>query len=177
MLDAEVIVITREDKIELIDYLKNKKDISTLIIKASKEWPETLLKVADSFGQQNLLYLPDTRFQPIAIVVKMLEELEHFPLVLAAFSPPDLDKFGCFLINNQNHRLFEKPAADYIQKHAHQLMAWGLLAFRGEIGLELFEKLLSSTLNKREEICSFTFKYHLLDEFKDLSRDGRDLHF
>lgn len=76
------VVITREEKTDLIDYIHNwskahgqqqcgggpQAPIELQIIQPSREWPDTILQSESRWGEGNILILPDTDYSPTEIV-------------------------------------------------------------------------------------------------------------
>lgn len=89
-----VLVITRQEKINLIEYLSRRENASdgeglsaqrpkvrktssspvdTLLVSATKDWPDTLLASGDHWHEWNLVLLPDVDFAPLEILDQMAE--------------------------------------------------------------------------------------------------------
>lgn len=90
-------IISRPGKIKLKNYLESKSylvktDWTYQEIESSKEWPDSVLQAKPFWGDRNVLVLPDTRWEPVNIVEKVL--FSNQDLSLAVFSPPDLNNWG-----------------------------------------------------------------------------------
>jgi|SRR5271165_5519077 len=156
----EPLVVTRKEKQDLIDYLAL-QGVNTLIIEPSGEWPTTVLASERLWYDNNILLLPDTRFQP-ENTIKHVEDalLLDKPAVFALHSVPDVSKWGMVDLNGY----CEKPNDN------HSGWAWGLIGFKDYCGEELFSEMLDKGIyNEHAGFPNFLF----LDKFTDLTRDGR----
>lgn len=159
-------VITRVEKKSLINYLTPQSNVDIQLISPSREWPDTILKSKAHWGDYNLLILPDTRFEPMTIVLDLIEGLKHFDVTVGCFNPSNLSTWGAFNLTHSTYQLIEKPRDINIEN----FKAWGILGFRKEIGEELFKLLLESTIDHQIKTTSFSFKAYDLNSFIDLTR-------
>lgn len=157
--DLNPLVITRAEKIDLIDYCE-KNEIETQIIEVNGEWADTVLQSAPHWEEDNILILPDTIFNPsYSPINDILHSLEiGSNAIFALHHVEDSSKWGII----KDYTLFEKP--DFNGPG----LAWGLIGFKKEYGLELFSNCQKGKSFKLEN-CGFTY----LDEFKDLTRTGK----
>lgn len=158
-------VITREEKRSLIEFLSQYSHVSTQVIKPSKEWPDTILQSKAFWADRNILILPDTTWSPENIEVKILDALNNYDIAIGAFQTDNFKTWGVFNSKSNTYSLVEKP-----QINNPHYLAWGLLAFRKEVGESLFEKILESTFDHQEKNTAFTFQFFKLDQFTDLTR-------
>jgi len=159
-------VITRKEKKSLIAHLQNQTAVNIQLIEPSKEWPDTILKSKDFWGDYNILILPDTRFAPTSIIPQLISDLSNHDITVGYFEPNQLDSWGAFDITSSSYRLIEKPK----QENTKNLKAWGIIGFRKNIGEELFKLILESTLDHQFKSTSFSFKATALEFFNDLTR-------
>lgn len=161
---SPVHIILRQEKQDLITYLKQRQNLQKIeiqIISPSKEWPDTLLMAKSFFMEKNILILPDTVFSPASIVEAMAEELHRVPLVYATHDVKDPWAWGIL----KDQAIWEKPSDPIFNS-----MAWGLIAFRREIGETVFAAHLQSTLLRQKIALPISFKTLLLSDFHDLTR-------
>lgn len=165
-LHARALIITRKEKTNLIEHLKQFDHVDVQIIEPSKEWPHTILQSEPHWAENNLLILPDTRWSPEYVYLKMLESLNHHKLSVGYFSPEALNTWGCFKLHSYYYTLCEKPQ-DQLEL---DYKAWGLLAFHKDIGNELFNLILESTFDHQIKPTHFTYEAFELLNFVDLTR-------
>ena len=162
-----VLVITREEKTELIAYLKNFEFVQIMTIKPSKEWPDSLLASQPKWHLKNILLLPDTEWEKTKVLDLIDDELTYHQVALGVFTTDDYTPWGVVNTQSDFYHFCEKP------QDAHQfahLKAWGLIGFQKNIGEKLFEKLLTSTLNHQWQQLELKPSFIELDYFKDLTR-------
>ena len=171
------IVITREEKWTLIRHIQDQwahKGAEIFLIEASKEWPDSILKCHKVWGEINLLLLPDTRFEPTAIIRHLVSDCRQNAASFAYFETVDsLSNWGVLDWQNPGVlKICEKPSVVKIQE---KICPWGVIAFQKSFGKILFENLLES--NGSHEWFKFEFSYtlHPLDFFKDLTRHPSDI--
>jgi dTDP-glucose pyrophosphorylase len=152
--DYEPLVITRKEKTTLRNYLDS-QGVECLNISVDGEWMKTILKSKEYWHSDNILILPDTRFGRF----DCFPAIEHGlklgnNAVFATHKVKDPENWGVIT----NYTICDKP------KHLKgEQMAWGLIGFKSNYGLELFGKLPFTT---KLENVGFT----KLDWFKDITR-------
>lgn len=159
-------IITRKEKINLIEYLKQFSHVTTQIINPSREWPDTILQSKPFWSKKNLLILPDTTWSPMNIEIELLNDLSEFDLSIGAFKENNLRTWGAFDTLTSSYTLIEKP----VDQNLESFLAWGLIAFKNEIGSDLFNLILESTIDHQLKKTHFNFNYRILDSFIDLTR-------
>lgn len=168
---AQVVVISRNEKRDLNQFLRSQKivsssDLSLVEIASSLEWPESILLSRKHWGDRNLLILPDTRFESPQTALHLVEDLDKYEISFATFSVDDPEKWG--VLCSQNPLVgCEKP-----QLLKGPQKAWGVIAFRNSIGTELFEKLLRSTMTRTPYQLSCWSNWRDLKSFVDLTRSN-----
>lgn len=152
----EPLVIVREEKKDLITYLDRCK-IEYITIKIEGEWMESVLKSKNNWNINNLLMLPDTRWN----IFSSLKDIE-FGLelgnnaVIGVHKINDSNKWGII----KDYTLYEKP----IHLEGKQ-WAWGCIGFKKDYGMKLFTSMKSKNGLVLENV-SFT----KLSNFKDITR-------
>jgi UTP-glucose-1-phosphate uridylyltransferase len=162
--NIDPVVITRPEKQDLINYLKT-KECELIICKPGKEWAETVLKSQGLWGDKNILLLPDTRFDVDALE-KVIQLMHYnYKLVTAVhnISNTESDKWGTV---TKDH-IFEKWPR-FSGNDEAKLLAWGILGFDKNIGVELFNSLYPCGFYKNNENIGMVY----LDSFKDITRTG-----
>lgn len=163
-------IITRVEKTNLIDYARNfaqqnQLTISIQTISDSKEWPDTLLQSEKFWCSQNLVLLPDTRWQPEDITKILIDTLQTHDFGYATFQPSDFQKWGFVKIHNESCEIYEKPSA-----LPDDFKAWGLFSFRKNFGRKLLQAHLDSQIQKCSQKISGKGIAFNLESFKDLTR-------
>jgi hypothetical protein len=165
-LNCRAHVITRIEKSNLIEYLKQFNHVDIQIISPSKEWPDTILQSSSYWASKNLLILPDTIFSPKNITQQIFETLESFDICPAGFNPESKKTWGVYNKMSSHYELCEKPQ-NSLNQH---FLAWGLLGFKKEIGIKLFKLILESAFDHEFKKTHFSFKSLELKTFRDLTR-------
>lgn len=183
---AAVLVITREEKKSLIRYLEDLKaespgrELQVQLVPPTKDWPDTLLASAPYWRKWNCVVLPDTEYEPrdmlshisnLALSNFNLSDfnLSDFNLIVAQHQVQNLSTWGVIQLANDSVRLCEKPQSTAGLSHSD--FAWGLYAFKKELG----EKLLrlqseSSQDHQWKELKGVKAKELRLKSFMDLGR-------
>lgn len=159
--DLEPVIITRKEKTDLLAYCHCRVyPIETLIIEPNGEWPNTILASKDLWNENNIMILPDTRFNPTSVIKDMESSLKlGNRAVIALHEVSDSSKW-CIV---DDYQLIEKPNWD------EKSMAMGLIGFKKDEG-----ELLFSIINKRNmpySLMDAGFVY--LNDFKDITRGGK----
>lgn len=170
-------VITRKEKISLRRYLESQRDstatkIHVHCIEASVDWPDSLLQAKALWANHNIVLLPDTRFAPRSILLKMQQALTEHAAVYACFpSPQDFEAWGYVrkeseFLNAPTLEIFEKPG------HAPKegFFPWGVFGFRRESGEELLLAHLESTKLRECRRLPMNTSLVPLDFFEDVAR-------
>lgn len=154
--NLEPLVISRKEKKDLNSYLKKQK-VKVLLVDHYGEWAESVLKSKDHWAENNLLMLPDTRFTPYSIIDDMKKGLElGNNAVFAMHKVNDPQNWGII----DDYKLFEKPKHMIAPK-----MAWGLIGFRKNFGIELFHNLIEFKFQ-----CLKHSGFVYLNNFQDITR-------
>ncbi len=152
------LVITRAEKKDLIQYCTD-KSVETLIIEPQREMPFTVLRSWEKWEEDNILLLPDTRFEPTYIIEKVMNDLDlGAELSIALHQVDDPQNWGIV----HNYKLIEKP------KHlfgTHE--AFGIIGFKRSTGISFFDSL---NLQRSAKLTNTSFQY--LDSFRDITRTG-----
>ncbi len=161
---AKAHVMTRKDKISLIDYLKDKAHVQ--IVSETREWPETLLKSRKNWGEYNVVLMPDVDFSPTSIVSEIFKKLEGgADVVFATFSAENYHTWGVIDLSGEVARHCEKP-----EKWSVHAQAWGLFGFRKSSGEILLHSLLESSFDhKWRNLQGYVISLPL-QRFQDLTR-------
>lgn len=151
--NLEPLVITREDKKDLRQYLFN-ANINFIDIKVEGEWYDSVLKSSNYWNNHNILLLPDTRFTPLRCLQDLKNGLElGNESVFALHKVNEPNKWGII----KDYQLLEKPK-DLIGEQ----WAWGAIGFTKTMGEFLFKdnfiKILDNT--------GFTY----FTKFEDITR-------
>lgn len=154
------LVITRKEKTGLIDYCK-KQNVDCLLVEHQEEWTNTLLMVKEHWGETNILLLPDTNFSDTSVLSNIKHSLiiESKPLVAAVHNVKDGNKWGMVNHRYTKYIIQEKPTN---QKVGY---AWGILGFKKECGIKLFENLKDKKVYSTNDL-----KIYKLQWFKDVTR-------
>ncbi len=174
------IVITRKSKTSLISYIEDNwldRGVELMLVEASKEWPDSILQSQNLWSEVNLMILPDTRFAPQELVEKLISDCEFKNQASFGFfdTKESLETWGVLGISEgKSLQICEKP---FDLVGADQFKAWGLIAFRKEVGKELFASLLKSNQDHQWFQFSHSCSTHKLNYFKDITRKVSDLEF
>lgn len=159
-------IITRKNKTELIDWMKkNYPKVSLQLIDSSKEWADTVLQSNPYWTENNILLLPDTDFKPENILNEIAQNLSSFDFVFATFPALNLSTWGIVQQKNFETQIIEKPTQ--WQKSARP---WGLIGFKKQAGIELFNAILKSHDTKSWQSLSGHSKLVELASFEDFTR-------
>ena len=156
MFDIEPLVITRKEKKDLRQYLFN-AGIKFIDIEVEGEWNDTVLKSREYWDFDNLLLLPDTRFDTLRCIKEIKQGLKlGNNAVMALHLVTDPTKWGIV----ENYKLYEKN-----KNFCGAFLAWGVIGFKNTYGQELFSKVECLELDN----VGFTY----LNKFKDLTRGDK----
>lgn len=178
-----IVIITRRDKTVLNEYLfKNHPKVEVVIIDKSEDWQSSVLQSYESWGEHNILILPDVEFEPLSILDDIAKELNIYDIVGACHKVNDQENWGhIWKVNDNEYAVFEKPLTslnintsnlnsfkfiDYVQKSS----AWGILGFRKKHGRKLLEAQWQSQREQFAVQVSGSFKLLELNKFVDLTR-------
>lgn len=178
-INADIHVITREGKNNLIQYLQSQK-ISYQLVGTTKDWPETLLLSEPYWNEDNLVLLPDTDFKPISILQDLKNSLiQGHDLVAARFSETDYSNWGVMSGDGSDWWGCEKPPAEtidflmknnFLNQDLMPVRAWGIFGFKKNKGVEILQTLLESTLDHKWKNLKLKHQFFDLDYFHDLTR-------
>jgi len=160
--NLDPVIITRKAKKDLIKHVENRSHV--LIVDDDfidgKEWPHSVLASQEMWGINNILILPDTRFEPIEIVREIDTSLKlGSGTVLALHRVEDGSKW-CIV---RDYMICEKPES------TESALAWGLIGFKLNAGVELFEGLCHR--GQYNNLYRTSFSY--LKSFKDITRNKK----
>lgn len=152
--DLEPLIITRKEKKDLKKYIK-KLGVESIDIEVEGEWYNSVLKSESHWSKDNILILPDTRFNSINVIKDIKKGLElGNNAVLALHKVDDPTKWGIV----HDYAIWEKPFMLFPK------MAWGLIGFKQTYGYYLFDTMSSSSVPL--ENVGFTY----LKSFIDITR-------
>lgn len=167
------VIATRPDKKELIAWCAL-RNIETLLIPETREWPDSVLASREVWSEKNLLVLPDTDYQPREIPFQLLESLDRVEVAFATFNPPDLQNWGLIEKSENGFLISDKPCelrdCGIGKDDDLGTRAWGLIAFRKEIGVSLFSKISEANRDKQWKTISEPCELHSLQDFSDMTR-------
>lgn len=171
--DWKAHVITRDSKQPLLEYLEKRKQaglkLSIQLIEDSTEWPDTLLQSQPYWDDQNLVILPDTRFEPTTVLDELQETLARgADAAFALFDTPEFATWG--VIDPKQRRLCEKPQEDAQALLAKGCKAWGAFGFQKNAGTELLSQMLASTFDHTWKTLPPRSQFVNLLTFEDLTR-------
>lgn len=148
------LIITRKEKTDLKQYIFNRQSKFIDIIPEG-EWYNSVLKSKDHWEEDNLLILPDTRFQSWKVIDEIQQGLKlGNNAVFALHTVTDPHKWGII----EDYKVLEKP--DMIGKR----QAWGLIGFKRSYGEELFFTM------KEKSVTLDNVGFCYLSFFKDITR-------
>jgi len=161
-------VITRPEKTELIDYLNKFPSVYTQIVSKTKEWPDSILKSAPFWQKKNILILPDTLWDPQNAIDEIFRSLNTNPIAIGAFEIDKNQSHVWGVIKNQTFPLefCEKDQSTQL----FDILAWGIIGFTSDIGIEYFTKLQESTFDHQWKFMESKFEMIRLNTFADLTR-------
>ena len=162
--NIDPIVISRQGKDELNDYLKPYKLDLIILKEPGKEWAETVLKSQGLWGDKNILILPDTRFQPETIIPDIIKSTNCYSSIVVGWheiKPEDSHKWGTV----NSYGIYEKQGTLFNK-------AWGILGFTKFSGQELFQSLKPEGTFQFHQIDECSPEFRKLNNFKDITRSG-----
>lgn len=171
-------LITRKEKAELISYVEkeareNDFELHVQTIDPSREWPETILQSQEFWRARNIVSLPDTVYEPRAVLGEMLQALEQKQVVFATFRPGNFTTWGVvFPISETEIAICEKPQ-EIPQRFQGELKAWGVFGFQKESGVDLLKAQLVSTFDHNWIQLKYSASLFDLTSFEDLTRPVR----
>lgn len=150
--DLDVQVITRREKKDLIEYLTI-KGIDAKIIEPQGEWTNTVAQT--NLAENNILILPDTRFNPTSIIEEIKRDLELGAEVSIGLHKVEDSSKWCIV---QDYTLFEK------QPNLKSKWAMGIMGFKYDEAFIDLEAFKDHILDRAS--------FHYLTDFKDITRTG-----
>lgn len=164
-LDARLVVVTRAEKKELIEWCAKQPRVEVLQIEATREWPDSVLASQNFWSERNLLLLPDTDFSPESAPLQLLEDLNQVDVAFASFPVADKRNWGLFLSTAGGFSVADKP--ELVRPESQ---AWGLIAFSNRVGRSLFSTISNANRDRRWHSMEHSMTARSLDWFKDLTR-------
>lgn len=174
-LEAKVILITRKEKKELIDYVslfcqEQQLLLDVLQIEPTSEWPETVLLSEHSWTERNLLILPDTDWKPLGFVQDMVQQwTQNSSDVIYGVFDSNKSNWG-YVKAEEGLWICEKP-----EQPLEGFMAWGIIGFKKTVGASLFREHLTSTFDHQVKFLKNSAQLKKMDAFFDRTR-GESLH-
>lgn len=164
------VVISRKDKQDLNTFLSSYgSELKLCLVEASEEWTHSVCLSVDYWADKNILLLPDSRFAPVHILKKIDQSLRKFDLSFATFKVQDPAQWGIVL--PRDLEIAEKPS-----KITKQFLAWGLIGFKKQAGLSLFEDLRISSKDRIfKKIKTQNVDFIPLESYQDITRSAIDL--
>jgi len=154
------LVISRPEKLDLIEYCGLNK-IDLMLSSHLGEWPRTVFLSNDYWEEDNILLLPDTRFEPISIISNIKLDLSLGADISLGVHKVSQPYTWCII---KDYKLFEKPQWLHGQHYA-----FGIIGFKRGAGLKLFDEL---ERHKKTGLLTKT-SLQYLDNFKDITRTGK----
>lgn len=168
-------VITRAEKRSLLEHLATWQDrgldVSIQLVELTKEWPETLLLSRPFWRENNLVVLPDTRYEPLDIWDEMLRVQQKMAAaVYAVCESQDFSNISSWgVIESDPFRLCEKPQ-HLLSKSENSYLIWGLMMFEKSAGEALLQAHLESTFDHQWKALAAEVHLVRLQSFIDLTR-------
>lgn len=163
-------VILRPQKVSLIRHLKKRQEegaLSLQEIRGSLECSHSLLLSRHHWRENNIVILPDTRWQPTNALDSLAAKLQEFAAAYGTFPITAPEEWGTVSLGNQAVRIAEKCGGP------GSLTAWGLLGFRRAAGVPLLAAHLESHLRRSVQEAAIACTQVPLQSFVDLTRpDG-----
>lgn len=159
-LGFEPLVISRSGKEDLNRYLEKRGVAETVIIDDGEEWYDTILKSYDHWGDNNVVLLPDTRWDNAVASLKHIKycfEKLNSVMCLGTLEVEDATKW-CVV---QGDYLFEKPKSNISS------LAVGVFGFQKEVGQRMFNNFK----NKESFEMPKTTQFVELENFEDITRE------
>lgn len=158
--NIEPVIITRSEKLEFIEYLKNNN--INYIIGGGESTGESILNTKEQWGDYNIVILPDTRFDyPETLFHDMLKGMKlGNDCTFALFNVEDHHNWGVVCDNT----FYEKPKKIFTQED--NALAWGLFGFKKSYG----ETLLTNYNITSEPLKLTNPGYYFIENFRDISR-------
>ncbi len=164
------VLITRPEKKALMDYVTGFEiahDTKTqwVLVQKTLEWPDSVLKSSEFWSEQNILILPDTSWTPAGLEKKIVQQLDSFDVSYGVFDTLGKHTWGTVSIQGDTLHLHEKPP-----KAGADFKAWGLIAFKKNIGKTLFTSILESTLDHQVKSLQIRACSTMMNSFVDHTR-------
>lgn len=159
---AQVHVITRPEKVDLIEYLSTMENVTIQIIKPEGEWASTVLASREHWDEHNILVLPDTKWDPLLTTLEQMETSLKLGCqqVYALHKVRDTSKWGAI----GYYEVTEKPTI------GGEGYAWGLIGFNNSFDSHA---LFTTMCEKNQPFVLENTSFLFLDSFKDLTRTGK----
>jgi dTDP-glucose pyrophosphorylase len=158
--NIEPIIVTRPEKKEFNNYLDDKN--ITYVYDEGKSVGTSLLKTKEHWGDNNIVLLPDTRFdysENTFIDIFKCMEIGN-KCMFALFEVEDYSNWGIICDNT----FYEKPKRTFTKED--KALAWGVIGFTKSYG----ETLLNSYNLTSEPLRLSNPGYLFIKNFRDVSR-------
>lgn len=168
---SEVLVITRKEKINLINHLQlHYPMVKLLFIDPTKEWTHSVYESRRFWNDENIIILPDSSFTPTSIINSLLCKLSlDSDLSFATFEVDDFKTWGVVACDSQNQLwIGEKPRS--IGSTITRFFAWGVVAFKGSVGEHFWRSMMQSSETNQLLEIGLEYSFIPLDSFEDLTR-------
>lgn len=162
--NMQPLVITRREKTNLVEYLCS-RNIDTIFVEPTREWPETVLKSSDFWHEKNIVCLPDTTFEPLDALKSVAEELNAFEIAFGCFKTNQPELWGMVAETENGFEICEKPTED-----KPGFKAWGVFGFKKEVGHKSLGQFLESALDRSWKTLGKSCKIIEIDMFQDHTR-------
>ncbi len=161
-LNYQAHVILRSEKKELKNFLLQSRYRPQIQeVSPTEEWAATVLLSQAHWHHHNLLYLPDTEFEPLDILKDMVHSLTTTPVSFGVFEVDDPSLWGTI----KGSTIGEKARGP-----KGPAVAWGVIGFTKEYGVQLFETILEAYRSRTYQPLSLEPKLFSLKSFDDLTR-------
>ncbi|MES3038059.1 MAG: hypothetical protein V4736_09155 [Bdellovibrionota bacterium] len=163
---AKALVITRLEKLNLIEFIRTKyKDTELVFVEKTPEWTDSLIGTQNLWSNRNIVILPDTVFRPTTILKEIGDLLTNTQVVYATHKVDDPKNWGIIDFTPENKpSIWEKPM------NSVHTDAWGVMGFQKSCGVQLLTAHRNSQVNKVPQILDFKCAQIRLEEFRDLTR-------
>lgn len=162
------LVITRDDKLELIRFLQSldsrEYNVAVQTIGPSRDWPDTLLQSQPRWRAKNLVVLPDTEWAPESALDDLNFALNVSDVAFGSHCVKSQKTWGVLQAEGETLSLCEKPQI------STGVSAWGLYGFRRDAGPSLLKAQSESTQDHRWRVLKLQATEIRLSTFRDLTR-------
>ena len=186
----EIIIVTRPDKKDLIEYMsKWKKEFKIRICFFNNnyfEWAGSIRSAEKNFANKNVVLLPDTKitqYKDKSLLKQMNTKLNCSEVCFALKKEKDkkkLSNLGALAIeDNKIIEFCDKPQSNLRKFNCH----WGSFGFTKNVSIKLLEMMTKSikrkkvNINKQNFSTSFFYikKYIDLGTWENIENNAKDL--